>query len=94
MTDENVPKISGVLNNQFDSTDEESKRWWAPEVFESKNYTKESDIWSFGILMWEICTFGGLPYSDKEIKDLEEHVKYERYRNFIKMSWFCSVYSN
>ena len=40
-------------------------RWMAPETLRYTNVLKfsvASDIWSFGITMWEIYTFGELPY--------------------------------
>lgn len=37
----------------------------APEIFEDKNYTSKSDVWSFGILLTEIVTYGDEPYSGK-----------------------------
>lgn len=67
-----------MTNNKIKQSNNECKRWWAPEVFATNKHTKESDVWSFGILMWEICTFGGLPYSNISINDIEEHVKFER----------------
>jgi len=37
-------------------------RWSPPEVLLSRKYTVQSDVWSFGIVMWEIYSRGELPY--------------------------------
>ncbi|XP_016402980.1 tyrosine protein-kinase src-2-like [Sinocyclocheilus rhinocerous] len=34
----------------------------APEIFDNKAYTSKSDVWSFGILLTEIVTYGDDPY--------------------------------
>jgi serine/threonine protein kinase len=38
-------------------------RWMAPEVIEHKPYSEKADVFSFGVVMWELLT-GLVPYSD------------------------------
>uniref|UniRef100_A0A183DSX8 receptor protein-tyrosine kinase n=1 Tax=Gongylonema pulchrum TaxID=637853 RepID=A0A183DSX8_9BILA len=39
-------------------------RWTAPEAITHRKFTAASDVWSFGVVMWEICSFGERPYWD------------------------------
>ena len=39
-------------------------RWTAPEVIKFRMFSTASDVWSFGILLWEIMSFGEKPYED------------------------------
>uniref|UniRef100_A0A8C7SSJ1 Protein kinase domain-containing protein n=1 Tax=Oncorhynchus mykiss TaxID=8022 RepID=A0A8C7SSJ1_ONCMY len=41
-------------------------RWYPPEYFRINYYSFKGDVWAFGIVLWEIQTFGTLPYHDLE----------------------------
>ena len=41
-------------------------RWTAPEAILYRKFNTASDMWSFGVLMWEVMSFGQTPYGDTD----------------------------
>ncbi len=44
-------------------------RYAAPEILRNpdhQSYSEKSDVYSMGVVMWEACSYGALPYSDLE----------------------------
>ncbi len=50
-------------------------RWMAPESLMDGMFTPMSDMWSCGVLLYEIMTFGSFPYQGLSNKQVLEHVK-------------------
>ncbi|KAK0161398.1 hypothetical protein PV327_009872 [Microctonus hyperodae] len=54
-------------------------RWMAPESLYDNIFSVKSDIWSFGVLIWEIVTLGSTPYPGMAAADVMRKIK-EGYR--------------
>ncbi|KAL5496993.1 hypothetical protein EMCRGX_G013375 [Ephydatia muelleri] len=52
-------------------------RWMAAESIESGQYSMASDIWSFGVFIWELFTGGDLPYTEMSDDEVIRYVTKE-----------------
>ncbi|XP_068631088.1 tyrosine kinase receptor Cad96Ca isoform X2 [Battus philenor] len=50
-------------------------RWMAPESLYDDIFSVKSDIWSFGVLLWEIVTLGSTPYPGLSAGDVMRKVR-------------------
>ncbi|XP_020606914.1 fibroblast growth factor receptor 2-like isoform X4 [Orbicella faveolata] len=50
-------------------------KWLAIEALFDRVYTTQSDVWAFGILLWEIFTLGGSPYPGIPVEKLFDLLK-------------------
>lgn len=73
-------------------------RWMAPECLYLQVFTSKSDVWAFGILLWEIVTLGSTPYPglsaqevihavrDGRVMAQPAHCRWELYR-LMRACW-------
>uniref|UniRef100_A0A3B5LSG7 receptor protein-tyrosine kinase n=1 Tax=Xiphophorus couchianus TaxID=32473 RepID=A0A3B5LSG7_9TELE len=54
-------------------------RWTAPEAISYRKFTTASDVWSYGIVMWEVVSYGERPYWDMNNQDVIKAIE-EGYR--------------
>ncbi|KAM8796199.1 ephrin type-A receptor 10 [Eudromia elegans] len=49
--------------------------WSAPEAIQYQHFSPASDVWSFGIVMWEVMSYGERPYWDMSNQDVMKAIE-------------------
>ncbi|CAJ0954304.1 unnamed protein product, partial [Mesorhabditis belari] len=61
-------------------------KWMAPESIEMGIFAEETDVWSFGVLLFELFTFGAAPYMTQAPEDILNFLKAENRLEFPEES--------
>ncbi|XP_068143885.1 tyrosine-protein kinase Btk isoform X4 [Drosophila tropicalis] len=80
---ENVVKVADfglaryVLDDQYTSSGGTKFpiKWAPPEVLNYTRFSSKSDVWAYGVLMWEIFTCGKMPYGRLKNTEVVERVQ-------------------
>ena len=68
-------------------------RWTAPEAIAFRKFTSSSDAWSFGIVMWEVMSYGERPYWNWSNQDVIKAIE-KGYRLLVSsINCFCIAFS-
>jgi len=68
-------------------------KWLAPEIIRFKEFSIKSDVWAYGIFLYEIFTNGSEPYPGITTTDVRNLVGIKRYRMEIPTDWPTSIYA-
>uniref|UniRef100_A0A8C8RNE6 Tyrosine-protein kinase n=1 Tax=Pelusios castaneus TaxID=367368 RepID=A0A8C8RNE6_9SAUR len=79
VSEENVAKVSdfGLAKVDLKGTDISKLpvKWTAPEALKHNKFSTKSDVWSYGILLWEVFSYGRAPYPKMTLKEVAELVE-------------------
>ncbi|XP_034825105.1 tyrosine-protein kinase Btk isoform X1 [Maniola hyperantus] len=83
VAEENVVKVADfglaryVLDDQYTSSGGTKFpiKWAPPEVLNYTRFSSKSDVWAFGVLMWEVFTCGKVPYGKMKNSEVVEMVQ-------------------
>ncbi|KFP43457.1 Tyrosine-protein kinase BTK, partial [Chlamydotis macqueenii] len=82
VNDQGIVKVSDfglsryVLDDEYTSSmgSKFPVRWSPPEVLLYSKFSSKSDVWAFGVLMWEVYSLGKMPYERFNNNETTEHV--------------------
>ncbi|XP_060531106.1 tyrosine-protein kinase Btk-like isoform X2 [Cylas formicarius] len=80
---ENVVKVADfglaryVLDDQYTSSGGSKFpiKWAPPEVLNYTRFSSKSDVWAYGVLMWEVFTCGKMPYGRLKNSEVVDRVQ-------------------
>ncbi|RLU16353.1 hypothetical protein DMN91_012113 [Ooceraea biroi] len=69
-----------VINNTASKVRQLPIRWMSPEAIRDHAFSSKSDVWSFGIVLWEIGTLGSFPYASIQDDELMHYLIQDKCR--------------
>lgn len=68
-------KMRGSMGGFFETKQSDRAYWVPPEVLKGDEFSQRGDVYSFGWIVWEMVTGGGVPFKDVPDEDLPARIK-------------------
>lgn len=73
ITDFGLAKLLDIDEEQYKAAGGKMPiKWLALECIQHRIFTHKSDVWAFGVTIWEILTYGGKPYENVTARNVPE----------------------
>lgn len=73
ITDFGLAKLLDINEEQYKAAGGKMPlKWLALECIQHRIFTHKSDVWAFGITIWEVLTYGGRPYENIPARNVPE----------------------
>merc|ERR1719430_2674576 len=73
ITDFGLAKILDTNVDEYKATGGKMPiKWLALECIQHRTFTHKSDVWAFGVTVWELLTYGGRPYENVPARDVPD----------------------
>lgn len=69
-------------------------RWLPSEAVFEDDFSTKTDVWSFGVLMWEVFSFGELPYAELTDDKVLEGAPLQKKSSGLHIDWRLWFVSN
>ncbi|XP_023030830.1 epidermal growth factor receptor isoform X1 [Drosophila willistoni] len=76
ITDFGLAKLLSSDSNEYKAAGGKMPiKWLALECIRNRVFTSKSDVWAFGVTIWELLTFGQRPHENIPAKDIPDHIE-------------------
>ncbi|XP_054273985.1 epidermal growth factor receptor isoform X2 [Macrosteles quadrilineatus] len=73
ITDFGLAKLLDINEDEYKAAGGKMPiKWLALECIQHRIFTHKSDVWAFGVTVWELLTYGGRPYESVSARDVPE----------------------